>query len=249
MFWIIIFILVLYLLFNNKEKFTNQESVCSHKSCSDMIVDLAPTNGYEPETDLNKWNDDKNIKHSHNCYSYFLNDINKELEDLCQDGECKYINPQPGHCKEDIKVNFENTICEIFHNRILSDNPSIYVEEFGNKCKDGFYKGALTIDPKHQYHFYRQDKDGLWSHKDGGKAATNRDANGCLIYDPKISNKCYTSKDKDGKIKKTHYSDFCNYYCIPNNDHSDTVMSRRKLNGGLKYQPGQNINKKECIQK
>lgn len=57
---------------------------------------------------------------------------------------------------------------------------------------------ALVIWPGVDYHWYRQDNAGCWSHKPGGTAATNLDNSGKTIADP---NTC----DRGG------YTDFCSY--------------------------------------
>ena len=61
----------------------------------------------------------------------------------------------------------------------------------------GHYLIALVIAPGHQipvsddeeyirdYHWYRQDRDGTWSHKPGHSYATNKDGSGNVIYDPR----------------------------------------------------------------
>jgi hypothetical protein len=48
---------------------------------------------------------------------------------------------------------------------------------------------ALVIWPNADYHWYRQDKVGCWSHKPGGTAARNVDNAGHLISDPKTCNR------------------------------------------------------------
>lgn len=48
----------------------------------------------------------------------------------------------------------------------------------------GMTKVALVIWPYHDYHWYRQDSDGLWSHKRGSSEATNLDRSGNIITDP-----------------------------------------------------------------
>lgn len=213
---------VIYTLFSSTEKYRSNHV-------------LSPLSGGEPKYEPNKWNKDKNIQYSHNCYSYFLNDINQNLKCLCKNGECKYINPQPGHYTNDIKVNLDNTTCDIIENRVFEDNPAIFKINFDEKCPPDFYKGALTVHPNYQYHFYRQDSNGYWSHKDGGMPATNLDASEQLIYDPKKADKNYPNKKKP-----VNYSNFCNYYCVPNSSNWDTVFSRRDLDGSLKYQPHSN---------
>ena len=48
---------------------------------------------------------------------------------------------------------------------------------------------ALVIWPGHDYHWYRQDKVGCWSHKPGGTAARNYDNANHAIADPKTCNR------------------------------------------------------------
>ena len=196
---------------------------------------LSPLSGGESKYEPEIWNDNDDIQYSHNCYSYFLNDINHNLKCLCKSGDCKFINPQPGHYSRDIKVNLKNTTCDLLEERLYEDNQSIFKVNFDEKCPSDYYKGALAVHPNYQYHFYRQDSNGYWSHKDGGLPATNKDASGNLIYDPKEADKNYPNKKNP-----INYSDFCNYYCVPNNDIMNTVFSRRHLDGSLKYQPHEN---------
>lgn len=175
---------------------------------------------HAPKYNPDKWNDEKCLKASHNCYSYALNKIKRSLVKLCEEGN-RIINPQPGHyCGIVNKVNKSTTTCENLLDRVICDNPNIYmVNENDTKCKLGYYKAALAVMPKKTYHFYRQDNDCLWSHKDGGRAATNVDADNEIIIDPKTSNRNFSSK--------RNYSDFCGYFCVPENDLMKN-MSRRK---------------------
>lgn len=48
---------------------------------------------------------------------------------------------------------------------------------------------ALVIWPGNDYHWYRQDKVGCWSHKPGQTAARNYDNAGVAIADPKTCNR------------------------------------------------------------
>ena len=57
--------------------------------------------------------------------------------------------------------------------------------------QNGYYLIALVTAPNVDYHWLRQDANGLWSHKPGDKAATNRDAVGRLITDPRDCNLTY----------------------------------------------------------
>jgi len=57
---------------------------------------------------------------------------------------------------------------------------------------------ALVIWPNTDYHWYRQDANGCWSHKPGGTAARNVDNGGHTITDPKTAN-------------RGPYTTFCSY--------------------------------------
>jgi hypothetical protein len=48
---------------------------------------------------------------------------------------------------------------------------------------------ALVIWPGVDYHWYRQDSNGCWSHKPGSTAARNVDNSGHIITDPKTCNR------------------------------------------------------------
>ena len=195
---ILVIILIFYFLY---KYFSKSENYNNHKK--------SPLSGGEPDFEPKLWNKNNDVQYSHNCYSYFLNDINQELKCLCKNSECEYINPQPGHYSQNIKVNLKNTTCKLIEERVFDDNPEIYKVSFNQKCPPDYYKGALTVHPHYQYHFYRQDSNGLWSHKDGGMPVTNKDASGKLIYDPNKADKNYPKKKKP-----VNYSEFCNYYCL-----------------------------------
>jgi hypothetical protein len=57
---------------------------------------------------------------------------------------------------------------------------------------------ALVIWPNVDYHWYRQDKNGCWSHKPGSTAARNTDYSGHTISDPRTCN-------------RGPYTNFCTY--------------------------------------
>jgi len=53
----------------------------------------------------------------------------------------------------------------------------------------GKTKIAFVIWPATDYHCYRKDSDGKWSHKPGQTAATNRDSSNALITNPETANR------------------------------------------------------------
>jgi hypothetical protein len=59
---------------------------------------------------------------------------------------------------------------------------------------------ALVVAPGWDYHWYRRDENGRWSHKPGGTRATNLDNSMNPISNPETAN-------------RGPYTDFCGYYC------------------------------------
>ena len=73
------------------------------------------------------------------------------------------------------------------------------VPNFGGHLGPGHgWYVALVIWPGRDYHWYRQDKNGCWSHKPGQTAARNTDNSGHLIADPRTCN-------------RGPYTNFCTY--------------------------------------
>ncbi len=65
--------------------------------------------------------------------------------------------------------------------------------------------GDRATDRKwRDYHFYRQDKGGRWSHKPGRTEVTNRDASGNPITDPRRA---------DRKYEGLEYTEVCGCFC------------------------------------
>ena len=147
---------------------------------------------YEPE----KWNKDINIKKTHNCYAYALNLIDKEQANICKiymkittKNDCPSLRPQPGQYSGFIdEYNPHPFSCKQIELRMIKDNPLIKKLKNNQECPNNFYKIALVCaSDGSDYHFYRQDNSGFWSHKDGWKKATNKDAKGRLIKNPELA--------------------------------------------------------------
>ncbi len=81
-------------------------------------------------------------------------------------------------------------------------------------CPVGTYKVAFVIDNQKQagddyhydYHFYRQNSDGSWSHKPGGYPVTDVDASGEIIMDPRTCDR----NSGDG----LNYNLFVGFYAV-----------------------------------
>lgn len=166
----------------------------------------------------NSFNNNKYVRESHNCYTYFLNKKNQEAVDKCKrdlgtHNICR--RSQPGYYSGHKPLNETDYRCDIMMKRTLDDNKNIYKiskEESKKPCPPGYYKGALVVAPGRDYHYYRQDDDlnGKWSHKPGYKPSTDKDSNGNVIHDPNEA-----ARDYGGTL---NYKDFCGYMCVPRNN-------------------------------
>lgn len=157
-------------------------------------------NGSEPVYDKNKWNQDR-IRRTHNCYAYVLDIINP-----------KFIKkPQPGYASGYSYLS-DNDIrkCDKMFDRIKADNPSLIKSSFDKQCPNGYRKGYLAVDPGNKsgstdYHFYRLDKDGYYSHKPGSTEVRKVDYDGRRILAP----------HKSKRESNSHFYDkSCGYFCF-----------------------------------
>lgn len=60
---------------------------------------------------------------------------------------------------------------------------------------------ALVVAPYYDFHFYRLDDNGNWTHKPGGNVSTNLDNSGNVITDPRTANRGV-------------YTNFCGFFRI-----------------------------------
>jgi hypothetical protein len=160
---------------------------------------LSPLSGYEPKYNPNYWNNNKNIKNNNNCYSYSVNNKNHQ-----------FGKPQPGYFARYNHIQNNQYKCAYFFKRILNDIPSVYLTSFKQKCKKGFHKAFFAIDSnknEHDYHFYRQDTNQLWSHKPGTTNVINYDADYKIIQNPYNANRNYNAYNYDKP---------CFFFCVNN---------------------------------
>lgn len=92
-----------------------------------------------------KWNGNKYIQKSHNCYSYAFNNIEKELEEKCRKRKksCRKIFRQPGD-NHNIKFN-QNYTCKNLYTALKKNHPNIIKLNSNRICPDGHRKIALSI--------------------------------------------------------------------------------------------------------
>jgi hypothetical protein len=101
-----------------------------------------------------------------------------------------------------------------------------------DKAPSGWSKIALVIDPANDYHFYRQDSNGMWSHKPGGQLVTDKDAYGNPIYNPERCSRDYRKPGvKDSE--QLNYSVFCAYLFVRREGAIPVSRVQRQQGGSL----------------
>jgi hypothetical protein len=184
----------------------------------------SPLSGFEPPYEPLRWNGTKEIRETHNCFAYAMN-INdpKQIVDCKKNKNCNVPFHQPGSASGHDGFSSEREkSCSEMIARILGDNPGIRMSTFTDQCPQETSKIAIVVDPKEDYHFFRQDTNGWWSHKPGGTPVTNKDSSGRPIYDPKVANRNYMMNG--GHL---NYDMFCSYLCVPR-----TRILHLKVGGG-----------------
>jgi hypothetical protein len=132
-----------------------------------------------------EWNDFNGIQFSNNCYNYACN---LRTDTFAQPGRAT------GHMYQAID-------CRQVGAGAVSDGLIGVEADKGCGCADCQHRVALVIAPGYDYHWYRLDRDGRWSHKPGGTAATNLDNSGHAITDPRTAD-------------RGPYTVFCGFYCV-----------------------------------
>ncbi|KRA75938.1 MULTISPECIES: LamG domain-containing protein [unclassified Lysobacter] len=145
-------------------------------SIDDIATVMAP--GY-PLYEPNSWNGGAAII-SNNCYNYANNKRTNTFA-------------QPGRASGQTAVGMS---CAVVHAAAVRDGLEPITDPY-----DPGYKTtvALVVAPGEDYHWYRRDAFGTWSHKPGQTAATNLDNSGSPIYDPEYAD-------------RGPYTDFCGYF-------------------------------------
>ena len=176
-----------YILFIKKFK-NNENLYIKNSNINNKLknsLKKSPLSGSELEYNPDLWNKDSTIRESHNCYSYALGKIIKKLRSKAQ----------PGYASGYNYIKNTDYDCTKFRDRLKKDSPGSYLELFNKPCLPGFYKIFLALDPTNDYHWWKQDSNGFWSHKPGSTEVTNLDASGKKIINPLLSNRKFTHRD------------------------------------------------------
>ncbi len=139
----------------------------------------------EPVFNPGIWNNDPLVCGSNNCYNYANNKITNTFA-------------QPGRCSTGSTFAIG---CDSTGQGARSDG-EIPIASVASTPANGHYI-ALVIWPGRDYHWYRRDQNGQWSHKPGGTPAKNTDNSGAHISNPELCD-------------RGPYTVFCGYFhCIP----------------------------------
>jgi hypothetical protein len=186
-------------------------------------------NNHKISSNNTSYNDNLFVRESHNCYTYFLNLKNKDAVELCKTDFKKHNmcrRAQPGYLSGYKNLNDKDYKCPTIMKRTLSDNPNIIkINSIHAKCPSDYYKGAVVVAPGRDYHYYRLNDDGFWTHKPGYKPTTIYDSNNNIIVDPKLA-----ARDYGGTL---HYKDFCGYTCVPRNSTKKNMAHRNYSMGNM----------------
>jgi hypothetical protein len=146
---------------------------------------------YEPR----KWNDGGTIQKITNCYAYALNLQHNPITGRAfpmhgQDGFAL----QPGDLANVSADPFLLTMNGAYVIGLATMDAKANSGTFENSGKNdqvakGNWKVALVLAPGRDYHWYRQNDDGTWSHKREEDPVTNRDNSGQIITDPERANR------------------------------------------------------------
>jgi hypothetical protein len=177
---------------------------------------IAPLSGWEPKYEPWRWNSKKEIRLTHNCFSYAFNILDIEQVKAClSKPSCDVPFHQPGSVSGYPKfTDADPKTCPNIIVRLQGDNPSILPTTFEEKCPKGTSKIALIGDEDQDYHFLVQNQPkegetiGYFSQKSGALPVTDKDAKGHRIYDVQLANHNF-------KKHSLNYDRFCGYFCIP----------------------------------
>ncbi|HEX6862006.1 MAG TPA: hypothetical protein VF414_04270 [Thermoanaerobaculia bacterium] len=128
------------------------------------------------------WNSSFQIQGNNNCYNY---SNNKRTDTFAQPGRA---------------AGAQWTALECNNVRTAAVADGLVAVAGPNNCPKKECTLALVVDPGWDYHWYRRDTNGMWTHKPGGTPATNLDNSGNPIPNPETA-------DRGG------YTDFCGYMC------------------------------------
>jgi hypothetical protein len=136
----------------------------------------------------------------------------KQLTQCAGKKECDPSFHQPGGTKglSKLLTRKNGRTCKVVERLMRADVPEITSTTFSARCPAGTSKIALVAHKGEDYHYYRENPDKTWSHKDGANKVKNYDAEGKRIWNPETAARNYRPNGST-----LNYKDFCGFYCVP----------------------------------
>jgi hypothetical protein len=210
---------------NCTEPIQKGDTFCAYHNQNKCPIQ-SPLTGAEPAYQPETYNNDKAIRHSHNCFAYAMNvKDQKKIKECREQNNCRFHVPG----KEKGHPNFSGQMgktCSDVIGRTMSSIPKGYLINFATPCKRGFSKVAMVVDEENDLHYYRQDRNGFWSHKPGARSVTDKDAAGARIWDPQRASRFYP-RESEGDTG-LNYDSFCSYMCVPRDAPPQVAGTRRR---------------------
>lgn len=153
------------------------------------------------------WWNQSGIQSSNNCYNYAMN---KATGTFAQPGRAVWGGTSSG---ADMQCNIikNNAVIDGYVGQPQNQNKLIWTDQDAGPCADPTWtKVALVVAPGWDYHWYRRDNNGYWSHKPGGSPATSLDSCSQFIFNPAVA--C-----------RGIYTNFCGYACTASNNNAQNT--------------------------
>ncbi len=151
------------------------------------------------------------IRPGNNCYAYACDDFSDwrhGTDDFPQPGNTAGF---PTPLQSQLSAQLLRTRAEAFGLTLVKSGSE------NEPAPDGFYKVALFVAPGLDYHWYRQDRNGYWSHKLGEYPVMITDSDGNPIVDPRTAAQHYEKLiDPETNMPIGHnYATFGGFFYVP----------------------------------
>lgn len=173
------------------------------------VAELLPTSGSEPAYEPWAWNH-WDLLAGNNCYAYACDDLDPHRRDVDDF-------PQPGNTAGLESADRADYSAPLLRRRAIEDGLIPAPPGREDAPPAGFYCVALFVAPGEDYHWYRQDADGYWSHKLADGPVQNVDADGRPIADPRAAGQNYENRirQSNGEMGGYNYSQFGGFFYVP----------------------------------
>ena len=150
---------------------------------------ILPLSGSELEYNPDLWSNSR-VMYQTKCYNYAF-----DLQVMPGTNSLYTMKPGRGLDVYSEWLDTELFTIDTVTEAVIQDSKSMgfmFIEiDKETRCNDGTYKVALVVDNGKDYHWYRQNPDGTWSHKFGTGAVNCVDSASHVIYDPEKCFKVY----------------------------------------------------------